>query len=114
MLVLISSALCVGSSEKKNENARNGVTTLTLQDVTPAGLYQVQAVGFGCVLIKRDVLSKMLYPMFEYFFPEDPRNIVSEDIVFCQNVYNLGKTVWVDSTVMCGHIGSHKFLPSLY
>jgi len=95
-----------------NPNARNGVSTLQLKQLMPPGLHKVAAVGLGCCLIKTGVFKRMQYPMFEYFYPEDPTMTISEDIVFCQNVYDNKMVVFVDSSVVCGHIGSYTFSPT--
>lgn len=64
----------------------------------------VGAVGFGCVLIKREVFEKVSYPWFEWHEPPNP----SEDFFFCEKARNAGFEIKVITDVKFSHIGLMK------
>jgi hypothetical protein len=69
-------------------------------------LMQVDAVGFGGVLIKREVLERMeeAYPG-AVFGSDDPN--IGEDVLFCRRAKDLGYPVYVDLAIQIGHLGKH-------
>jgi len=60
---------------------------------------QVDAVGFGCVLVKTEVFKKLEMPFFVFTSKQ------GEDIHFCRKAINAGYKIVVDTKVLCGHIG---------
>lgn len=73
-------------------------------------LVEVAGCGFGCVLVKGDVLRKMSYPHFVYKSALDHAHTFSEDVYFCQEARKLGFSVWVDATILCEHIHSMRMV----
>jgi hypothetical protein len=73
--------------------------------VANPGLYRCEAVGFGFTGIARHVLEE--WPVDQFMFGRDGRNgrIGSHDIYFCENAAKLGHEIWVDSGIVCEHIG---------
>jgi len=74
----------------------------------PAARYfQVDAVGGGCMLIRRDViegLAEQNIPWFETTFPEGSRQRpMGEDFNFCQRLWVEKVPVMVDQHYHCGH-----------
>lgn len=69
-------------------------------------LVQIGGCGFGCVLVKKEVLAKIGYPQFEYYPALDHNHTISEDNNFCKKVTNAGFSIWCDPSILCGHIGS--------
>lgn len=65
-----------------------------------AGLQEVDAIGFGFTLIKREVFEKMERPWFEF------SDRMGEDMWFCQNAKKLGYTILVDADVKCRHLAT--------
>ena len=63
----------------------------------------VDAVGFGCVLTKTDVFRKIENPWFIY------TQHMGEDIYFCRKAQDAGFEVWLDTGVLCGHIGTVNY-----
>lgn len=61
-------------------------------------LFQCDAVGFGAVLIKTDVLRKTPRP---WFFGMER---TGEDVSFCTKARKAGCEVWMDSRVKLGHL----------
>jgi hypothetical protein len=86
---------------------------------TARGLAQVDWIGFGCALVHREVFLEVqrrfpdLAPMSEYepwrFF--QPLGSEGEDEAFSNRVSALSIPIWLDTQLICGHVGSQVFLP---
>lgn len=63
-------------------------------------LVECDAVGFGAVLIKCEVLKKMPTPYFM------STNATGEDILFCYNAKKVGARVFMDTATKLGHLGA--------
>ena len=70
---------------------------------------EVGALGFGCILVKREVFDSIGHPWFEYHVALDHNQTFSEDLDFCKKARDSGHSVWVDSTILCGHHGMTSF-----
>ena len=84
----------------------NGTMTAQVdcyKDYPKESLFQVGACGFGCVLMKVDLLKKLWK---DYGPPFSPVMWAGEDITFCWHVKQAGGKIMCDSKVKCGHIGS--------
>lgn len=64
----------------------------------PNSVIPVDAIGTGCLLIRREVLGALTYPYFSY--DEDG----SEDLFFCRKVKAAGYDIHLDMSLICGHI----------
>lgn len=64
-------------------------------------LFEVQGIGFGCVLMKTDVLLSC-FAKYNTCFSMMGRN--GEDVSFSQRARNCGFKIWCDPTVKCGHV----------
>lgn len=74
------------------------------------GLIEVEAVGFGCMLIKTTVFSSLEQPYVRLGeLRKDRRN---EDTGFCHRVRKLGIPVYCDLDTTVGHIGTSVFWPN--
>lgn len=69
-------------------------------------VFEIGGCGFGCVLVKSEVFRTIGYPQFEYHSALDHAHTFSEDNDFCKKARDRGYKLWVDPTVLCGHIGS--------
>lgn len=72
--------------------------------------FVAHAVGFGCVLIHREIIEKMKKPYFKFVdLGEDKQTgewrQASEDFWFCVNARKLGYDLWIIPEISCGHIG---------
>ena len=86
---------------------------------TARGLIEVNWVGFGCALIHREVFLEVqrthphLKPESEFapwrFFHTESDE--GEDEAFCRRVRICNIPIWLDTQLVCGHIGSQCFLP---
>jgi hypothetical protein len=83
------------------------------------GLVDVNWIGFGCALIHREVFLEIqrrfpdLAPEAEHapwrFF--DHQGMTGEDEAFCQRAKACSIPIWLDTQLICGHVGQMAFLP---
>ena len=97
--------------EVYRQNAWGGVSNVPLESLYPAGLHEIDGCGFGCVLVRSDVIRKIGYPQFEYHSAIDHKDTVSEDVDFCRKAKQTGARIFVDSTIICDHIGNTTYTP---
>ncbi len=63
----------------------------------PPALCQVDAVGFGAIIIKREVFEALPVPRFRF-------DGCGEDVFFCVNAKDKGFRVFVDGNMRIGHL----------
>ena len=85
----------------KAEEAHNWVA------VWPRGLIAVGAVGFGCVLVATQIFRNIAKPWFVY----DEKG--GEDVRFCVMARQAGYQVFVDTEVVCGHLGDRPAITEI-
>jgi len=74
-------------------------------------IFPVAGCGFGCVLTS----VKLLKEVWDNFGPAfNPFPWASEDISFCYRVNKLGHTIYCDSNVSCGHVGTYTYTEKDY
>jgi len=95
------------------KNSYGGVSNVSMENISPNGLHEIDACGFGCVLIKSDVIKKIQYPQFLYTSAVDHKDTISEDIYFCKKAKEHGVKIYVDSSIICNHIGSTIYRPKV-
>lgn len=66
-------------------------------------LFEVEACGFGCVMVRKEVLLDLLLNYSTWF---NPMFGAGEDIAFCKRARDLGYKIWCDPTIKLGHYGS--------
>jgi GT2 family glycosyltransferase len=66
-------------------------------------LMEIDGVGFGCVLTKVDMFRNIKKPWFKYA----PK--MGEDIYFCRKAQAKGYKVYLDTSILCGHIGAVNY-----
>jgi len=66
------------------------------------GIGLADVVGFGCVLISREVFPQLERPYFAYGYAEEGSQ--SEDIYFSLQCKQKGIKIWVDTTTTSPHI----------
>jgi hypothetical protein len=72
-------------------------------------LVEVDAVGTGCLLVKREVFENMKLPYFLFRSNYQLDLHQSEDIYFLQNAKELGFKAYVDTKHTCKHYGPSGF-----
>ena len=89
---------------------RDGKFPTDYKFVIPKELHEVRWLAGGCVLIKREVIEKL---MKEHLVPNLPMiykdEYLSEDFSFCERARQIGYKIYVEPTIKIGHIGNYPF-----
>lgn len=83
-----------------------GMRNASFSELKNKGLVEVSACGFGCILIRSQVLTDIGYPQFEYKMKNVYQILYSEDVDFCIKAKSKGYKIWCDTSTICDHIGS--------
>ena len=68
-------------------------------------LVRIHGGGMGCALIKTSVFEQMDFPYFKYIeYPGSKRNVLGEDLYFCNQLKYAEIPIFVDTRVGCGHV----------
>jgi FkbM family methyltransferase len=95
--------------ELYEHNDRGGVSNIPYGKIKGHGLIEIASCGFGCVLVKSQVLKDVGYPQFKYHSALDHNHTVSEDVDFCRKALGKGFKIYADTTIQCQHTGSFTF-----
>lgn len=72
--------------------------------VPMTGAGYVDAIGTGCMFIKRPIVEALKKPYFSFEFKEDSREIaLGEDLGFCKKINELGKKFYIRYDYVCRH-----------
>lgn len=99
----------VAFSELRREN---GVLRMKDLEEWPGGLFQVDGVGFGCVLMKTDCLFDIAGKEGGVWFT--PTQDAGEDAAFCLRAKEYGYEIWIDPAVKLGHVGQAVITEGVY
>lgn len=77
----------------------------------PTETVKCGGVGFGCVLVKTDVLFDVASKFQTWF---EPMNGFGEDLSFCWRARECGYDILLDPSITCGHIGHITVNESFY
>lgn len=76
----------------------------------PQTLFEITACGFGCILLRRDAVRKVVEATKGVPFRFVQGEVyISEDIFFCNELSKLGIKIWADGSAVCGHVGKFLF-----
>ena len=73
------------------------------EDYPEDELFEVAACGFGCVMLRKEVLLDLLLNYRTWF---NPMYGAGEDIAFCVRARELGYKIWCDPSIKLGHYGA--------
>ena len=90
-------------------NQQGGVSNMPYEKLKGRSLVEIAGCGFGCALVKAEVMREIGYPQFKYHSAVDHRHTVSEDVDFCRKALDKGFKIWADPSVLCSHTGSFTF-----
>lgn len=77
----------------------------------PTETVKCGGVGFGCVLVKTEVLFDVAAKFQTWF---EPMNGFGEDLSFCWRARECGYDILLDPSITCGHIGHITVNESFY
>jgi FkbM family methyltransferase len=95
--------------EVYEHNNQGGVTNIPYGKIKGRGLVEIAGCGFGCTLVKAEVMKDIGYPQFKYHSALNHANTISEDVDFCRKALAKGYKIWADTTIQCSHTGSFTF-----
>lgn len=78
----------------------------------PRELFKCYAVGTGFMLIKMSVFEKLSEPWFffrDYIKDDGGREMMTEDVYFCEKANEAGFEVWCDPQIPMGHQGEYIY-----
>lgn len=75
------------------------------------GIFEVEGIGFGCVLIKSDVLMDIKATYNDWF---SPFGRVGEDLSFCWRARQTGHKIFADPSIQLGHCGQQIITKEFY
>lgn len=81
-----------------------GHQNLSVEQAKIDQVLDVEAVGFGCCLVRRDVFEQIGNPWFTYHSNIEFDKILSEDVDFCMKAQHVGYKIVVDTGLRLGHI----------
>jgi len=90
-------------------NGYGGVVNMPYGKLKGRSLVEIAGCGFGCVLVKAQVMRTIGYPQFKYHSAIDHANTISEDNDFCRKAREAGFKIWADPSILCRHTGSYTF-----
>ena len=67
------------------------------------GINEVDAVGTGCIFIKRNIIEKMKKPLFKYKYNKEGILSNGEDFNFCDNAKKEGFKIFYDTRYIVNH-----------
>lgn len=82
---------------------------VTSEDAT--GLEPVEVLGFGCVLVRREVFDTLAYPWFDTPYRAEGQYWTGDDVYFCEQARQAGYTLYVDHDLSkhVKHCGTFEF-----
>lgn len=95
--------------EVYEHNAHGGVSNIPYEKIKDRGLVEIASCGFGCVLVKAEVMRTVGYPQFQYHSAINHANTISEDVDFCCKALAKKFRIWADTSIQCAHTGQSTF-----
>jgi predicted O-methyltransferase YrrM len=68
------------------------------------GLRRESLIGMGCTIVPVEVFNRFERPWFKYQDDAQGMPSLTEDVWFCQQAAAVGCPIWLDPTVVCGHV----------
>ena len=91
----------------KEEDGKKIPTATVMHDYPPSNLFQVEAVGFGCVMMTMKAVEKVVEKFGPW--PFAPLTGFGEDMSFCIRARLAGVELWCDSRIRVGHVGYYTY-----
>ena len=83
----------------------------TVTEVGVTDLFEVDATGKSCMLLRKGVIESIDPPWFQDTQADysDGENFTGPDIYFCEKIKSKGYKIWVDPNMRCGHVGEYVY-----
>lgn len=88
----------------------NSWTPISSEEAESGKVIEVDATGFGAVMIKTAVLRDMKFPWFVFEIHRGKK--LPEDLNFCRKARRAGARIFVDTSIHLDHVGAHVYRPS--
>ncbi len=73
-----------------------------LANKPPTEIFKAMRIGGTTILVKREVLEKLKSP---YFYTDKYNGkYITDDYYFCDKLHDSGFELWIDPTIVCGHM----------
>jgi hypothetical protein len=95
--------------ELYEQNQNGGLSNIPIEKLPPNTLYEIGGCGFGCTLVKKQVIVDIGYPQFKYYSAISHTDTISEDVDFCTKAKLKGYRMWADTSILCQHTGKFSF-----
>lgn len=89
----------------------NGCTWDNYNEYPKDSVFEVEGCGFGCVMIKTEVLIDVASKEGKIF---EPVNGMGEDLAFCHRARKNGYKIYCDSSIKLGHCGQVMVTEDMY
>jgi len=79
-----------------------------------SGLIEVDAAATGCMLVSRGAVNSVVEHELNnsvFAYDEIDGEFVTEDYVFCNKLKSQGYKIFIDTEVLCGHLGEAMIMP---
>lgn len=98
--------------KKLKENGQEHEHELCYTYPDSTGIEEVEAIGFGCVLVQAQVFDQMKVAPFRVVDNEMGQMRIGEDVYFCQLAKKAGIPIYIDHDLSqhVGHVGSMEYL----
>lgn len=80
-------------------------------ETVPTELTEIEGCGFGCVLMKTEIIANVFGSQGDLFTPLFG---VGEDLSFCWRARQAGYKLYLDPSISLGHVGNFVFNEEFY
>ena len=84
-------------------NAAGVPEAISYRDFPQGEIFPVAACGFGAVMMTTDLMRRV---QDKFGLPFSPAMGFGEDLSFCMRATQIGETIWCDSRIRPGHVGT--------
>lgn len=89
----------------------NGSIRSHYLDDSEGGLVEVDAVGVGCLLIRRKVFETLPAPWWILTAPPAAPDMINSDVEWCRAAKRHGFSIWCDLDLSVGHVAVTPIVP---
>ena len=103
--------VCFKTIVQRKEDRELITEALVYRDYPKDQLFEVDATGFGAVMIETSLIKRV---KDKYGLPFSPQLGLGEDMSFCWRAKQVGAKLYCDSSIKLKHIGSTAFTEDTY